>query len=197
MILPRVKDPQRLRGLYVYDFGDWTAVGYTAEEIAILLEDENHGGGKVYKIHRASPDGRMELRGVSPARFGLESGMFFYRGELEAARADYEALRAAAGQTPPPCRAFLHLADRAADAGPQRFLTVLIVPSEYEDVLGNWLTAIAFYGGELAEGGISHVTNYYNEQKTVLDRQQLWSQPAIPSRSPEQVLANVRQAVQR
>lgn len=197
MVLPRVDDPQRLRGLYVYDFGRWTAVGYTAEEIAILLEDENYGGGKIYKIHRASPDGQMELRGVSPARFGLESGMFFYRRELDAARADYEQLRAAAGRMPPPCRAFLHLVDRSAEAGPQRFLTALIFPSEYEDEIGGWLTEIAFYGGELAEGGISHVTNYYDEQKTVLDRQQLWSRPAIPSRSPEQILASVRQAVQR
>ena len=197
MILPRVEDPRRLQGLYVYDFGEWTAVGYTADEIAFLLEDKNHGGGKVYKIHRAWPDGRMELRGVSPKRFGLESGMFFYRGELEAAREDFETLRAAARETPPPCRAVLHVTERATEAGRHRFVTGLIFPAEYEDEIGGWLTAIGFYGGDLVEGGVSHVANHYEEQTEILDRQQLWSRSAIPSRSPEQVLASVRQAVQR
>ena len=105
MNLPHVKDPQRLRGLYIYDFGDWAAVGYTAGEVAILLEDERYGGGKVYRIHRAWPDGQMELQGVSAERFRLESGMFFHRTDLELARADFEALRSAADKTPPPCRA--------------------------------------------------------------------------------------------
>jgi len=197
MILPHVNNPERFRGLYVYDFGEWTAVGYTADEIAILLEHERYRDGKIYKIHRTSPNGQMELRGVSPQRFKLESGMFFYRRELEPARADFEALRAAAERTPPPCRAFLHLADRSADASPQRYVTVLVFPAEYESEIGDWLTAVAFYGGDLAEGGSSHVTNHYGEQKTILDRQQLWSRPAIPSRSRDEVLATVRQAVQR
>jgi len=196
MILPHVENPQRLRGLYVYDFGEWTAVGYTAEEIAILLEDATCGGGKVYKIHRATPDGHMELRGVSPTRFKQESGIFFHRRELESARADFEELRTAAERTPPPCRAFLHLGDRKIDS-PQRFVTALVFPAEFEDEIGHWLTAIDFRGGDLAEGGISHVGNYYEQEQTLLERQQLWSRPAIPSRTPEEVLANVRQAVQR
>ncbi len=196
MILPHVDNPPRLRGLYVYDFGEWTAVGYTADEIAILLEDASCRGGKIYKIHRATPDGQMELRGVSPERFKLESGMFFNRRELEPARADFEELRAAADKAPPPCRAFLHLSDREIDS-PQRFVTALVFPAEYEDEIGHWLTAIGFHGGELAEGGVSHVSNYHEQEKTPLDRQQLWSRPAITSRSPDEVLASVRQAVQR
>lgn len=197
MNLPVVSDPQRLCGLYVFDFGEWTAVGYTAEEIAVLLDHATYREGRVYKIHSTSPAGYMELQGVSAERFKLESGMFFYRSELELARADYEALGAAAERTPPPCRASLHLADRLTDAGPQRYLTALVFPAEYEAEVGNWLAAVAFDGGDLAEGGSSHVTNYYGEEKTVLERQQLWSQPAIPSRTPDQVLASVRRAVQR
>jgi hypothetical protein len=197
MILPKLDDASRLRGLYIYDFGEWTAVGYTAEEIAILLEQETYRGGKIYRIHRAQPNGQMELRGVSAERFGLESGMFFYRNDLEAARADYEALRIAARNTQPPCRAFLHLVDRSAEAAPRRYVVALIFPAEYESDIGRWLSAIEYAGGGLVEGGISHVGNYYQEQYTILERQQLWSHPAIPSRSPEQVLATVRQAVQR
>jgi len=196
MILPHIDQPQRLRGLYVYDFGEWTAVGYTAEEIAILLDHERYRGGKVYKIYRAWPDGRMELRGVPPERFKLESGVFFYRQQEQPARADFQALLAAARQVPPPCRAYVHLADRGA-ASFQRYVTALIFPAEYDDEIGQWLLRLAFPGGDLVEGGISHVSNYYAEDKTILERQQLWSRAAIPSRSADQVLASVRQAVQR
>jgi hypothetical protein len=197
MRLPRVDEPQRYQGLYVYDFGEWTALGYTAEEIAVLLEAEAYRGGKVYKIHRAWPDGQMELRGVSRERFLLESGMFFYRTELEAARADFAALSQTGQKTRPPCRAYLQLADRSASAETSRFVTALIYPAEHEDEIGRWLLDVGFAGGDLVEGGASHVSNYYGQEKAILDRQQLWSNHAIPSRSPEQVLASVRNAVQR
>ncbi len=196
MKLPQVDQPQRLAGLYVYDFGEWVAVGYTAEEIEVLLEDKNYGGGKVYKIHRAHPDGQFELQGVAPERFHLESGMFFYRENLDAARADFETLRRVAQTTAPPCRAFVHLTDTKA-AGPSRYVTALIFPAEHEDSVGRWLLEIDYRGGDLAEGGISHVTNYYEQEKTILDRAQLWGHATIASRSPEEVLANVRRAVQR
>ena len=48
MKLPRVENTPKYQGLYVYDFGDWTAVGYTAGEIAILVESERYRGGKAY-----------------------------------------------------------------------------------------------------------------------------------------------------
>ena len=197
MKVPVLDHPQHYRGLYVYDFGEWTAVGYTAEEIAVLLESEAYRDGKVYRIHRASPAGQMELHGVSVERFRLESGMFFYRKHLGPARTDFEALEAAARQSPAPCRAFLHLAERPGTLDSARFMTALIFPAEYEDEMGHWLQAIDYQGGDLAEGGISHVSNYYTEEKTVIERLQLWNQPATISRCPADVLANVRQAIQR
>ena len=33
MKLPALKNPELYQGLYVFDFGDHTAVGYTAEQI--------------------------------------------------------------------------------------------------------------------------------------------------------------------
>jgi hypothetical protein len=116
---------------------------------------------------------------------------------LEPAQADYAALREAGQRTPPPCRAFLHLVDRSSSADPQRYLTALIFPAEYESDVSDWLISVGFYGGDLAEGGISHVSNYYCEEKTLLERDQLWSRPAMPSRTADEVLASVRQAVQR
>lgn len=197
MNVPRLDCPERYRGLYVFDYGPWSAVGYTAEEIAILLESEAYRAGQVYKIHRAYPDGRLELRGVSRERFQKESGLFFHRGELGQARSDFQQLVAAAGQEPPPCRAFVHLVDRSIPGQPAAYATALIFPAEYEDEIGNWLLAIDYQGGDLVEGGSSHVTNYYEAQKAILDRRQLWSRPSIASRSAEEVLASVRRVVQR
>lgn len=197
MKLPGVENAPKYQGLYVYDFGDWTAVGYTAGEIAILVESERYRGGKVYRIHRATPDGRMELQGVSANHLCVESGMFFYRRDLEAARADFESLKNAGDTNPPPCRAFVHLTDRSPAAGTTRYVTALIYAAEHESEMARWLTALAYEGGDVAEGGPSHVSNYQQETKTILDRQQLWSPQTIPSRSADQVMASVRQAVQR
>lgn len=199
MKLPQISQPERYRGLYVFDFGEWAALGYTAEEITMLLESERYRDGKVYKIHRAWPDGSLELRGVSGERFQLESGMFFYRATLPAARADYESLASLACTQAPPCRAKLQLADfgSAGTDQRQRFVVTLIFPAEYEDEIGVWLNEADYQGGDLAEGGISLVTRYYEQEKTILERQQLWSQAAIPARSREEVYASVRRAVQR
>ncbi len=198
MKLPRLDQPQRYGGLYIFDFGEWTAVGYTAEEIATLLESEQYRGGKIYKIVRASPNGDFELRGVSPQRFQLESGLFFSRDSLEAARTDYDELFRL-GEDGAPCRAYIQLVDRGAEAGaqPGRYATALVYPAEYEEEIARWLSEAGYAGGDTAEGGVSHVTNYYEQPKTNLERQQLWSRPAIPSRSREDVFANVRVAVQR
>jgi hypothetical protein len=197
MKLPTLDQPHRYRGLYVFNFGEWTAVGYTAEEVAVLLESDEYRAGKVYKIVRATPDGQMELRGVAAERFQLESGLFFNRADLDAARADFAELVRLGQAQGAPCRAFVHLADRGEREGVARYVTALIYPAEYEDEMAQWLERAGYCGGDIAEGGSSHVANYYAAEKVVLQRQQLWSHPAIQSRSADQVLGSVRQAVQR
>ncbi len=197
MKLPTLSQPDLYRGLYAFDFGEWTAVGYTAEEVAMLLESDQYRAGKVYKIVRARPDGQMELRGVAAERWHTESGMFFGRADRAAAEDDFEALQQLATVTPPPCRTFIQLADRGAEAGRARYVTALIYPAEYEDEMSRWLLDGRYQGGDTAEGGVSHVTNYQAEPKTILRREQLWSRPAIPSRSSDEVVRSVRTAVQR
>jgi hypothetical protein len=197
MRLPTLEHPERYCGLYVFDFGEWTAVGYTADEIATLLESEQYRSGRIYKIARAMPDGYMELRGVAPERFQLESGLFFTRETLDAARRDFAELCHLAEQTPPPCRAFVHLADRGQVGGLPAYVTALIYPAEYEEEVAAWLLTVGYSGGDLAEGGISHVTDYYAQEKRILERQQLWSRAAIPSRCREELLRTVRRVVQR
>jgi hypothetical protein len=116
---------------------------------------------------------------------------------LEQARADLDTLKTLGEQAPPPCRTFLHLAERSRGLEGAKFVTALIFPAEYEEEIGQWLLAIEFQGGDLVEGGISHVSDYYAEFKDIRERQQLWSQPAAESRTAEEVFASVRRAVQR
>ncbi|GMU83620.1 MAG: hypothetical protein AMXMBFR47_34900 [Planctomycetota bacterium] len=197
MNVARVAEPGRYRGLYVFDFGEWTAVGYTAEEVAILLEDPRYRDGKVYRIQRATPDGGFELRGVSSDRWQLESGMFFYRDTLGEARDDYVRLVELAETTDFPARGYAHLTDRTGAQPFKRYLTALVFPSEYDDDISAWLHDHGYAGGATVEGGISHVTNYLQEQKVILARRQLWSRASRTARAADEVLSGVRMAVQR
>lgn len=203
MKIPRVDDPTRYRGLFVFDFGEWTAMGYTADEIATLLESEQYRSGKVYKIVRASPDGSMELRGVSPERFELESGIFHWRSDEAAARADFRDLLGIADAEPPPCRMNVQLAlvpflPSGSDSEPTpRHVTALIFPAEFDDEVGRWLMDHGYRGGDWVEGGISIVTSFRTLEKEILDRKQLWSLSSQNSRSAEEIYQSVRQAVQR
>ncbi len=198
MKLPRLENPAPYRGLYVFDFGDWAAVGYTVEEIAVLLESDRYAGGKVYRIHRIGPDGSLELRGVSAERFRLESGLLFWRSELQPAQGDFDALISAAEHAAaPPARAKLQLLEQPTADPLHRFVTALIYPAEYEDDMAEWLTRLDYPGGDTVEGGPSHVSNLYAQGGRMLVQHQLWSAAAIPSRSAQEVLATVRRPVQR
>jgi hypothetical protein len=195
--LPQISAPERLQGLYAFDFGEWTSVGYTLEEIAVLLDSEAYADGKVYQIVRASPDGRLELKGISPSRFRLESGMFFQRDELAAARNDFQNLLELSRRVAPPCRCFVHLADRGPLPEVPRYMVALVYPSEYEDAMARWLLEADYRGGDTVEGGPSHVSNYYEEAARVLERESLFARTAFPSRSADEVLATVRRVMQR
>src|SRR5688572_11040687 len=102
--IPRLTHPERYTGLYIFDFGDHVSVGYTAAEISMLLETEQYRNGKVYRIHRALPDGTLELQGVMHATFVSEDLLIFHRPDERSAQADYDELRRLAADSPPPCR---------------------------------------------------------------------------------------------
>jgi len=197
MKLPQLDHPERYGGLYAFDFGEWAAVGYTAEEIALLLESEQYQGGRVYRIHRAAPDGSLELQGVSRERFQFESCMAFHRAGAASARADFDALLSAAERDNLPCRAVAYLSASESHDGVQTHSTTLIFPAEYEPEIAAWLTRVGFEGGDTAEGGISHATGFYEQEKTIQEKRQLWSRSSQSSRSRQEVYASVRRAVQR
>jgi hypothetical protein len=193
MELPKLEKPDEYTGLYVVDFGDHTGVGFTGQEVAELLESEKYADCKVYKIHRAYPDGRLELKGLRPELFQLEAGMFFHANSVDTARADFKRLTDLAAKAAPPCRAKAHLA-KYTDG---RFVTAIIYPAEYDDEISSWLLAGYYKTAGPAEGGIEAVQRYYDAGCEILDRNQLFGGGKIESRTGEQLLAGLKKAVQR
>ena len=193
MKLPELEKPEKYVGLYIFDFGDNVGVGFTAEEVAELLESEKYKDGKVYKIHRAYPDGKLELKGVPALTFELEAGMFFYSGDLETARRDFKELVNLAVRNAPPCRAKGHLA-RYND---EKFVVALIYPAEYDDMISSWLLDGEYKTSGAAEGGVEAVQRYYDREIEILDRHQLFGQSEMKSRTGEELLVSLKRAVQR
>ena len=193
MKLPELQKPEKYVGLYIFDFGGHVGLGFTAEEVAELLESEKYRDGKVYKIHRAYHDGRLELKGVLAETFQLEAGMFFYSGDLETARRDFKGLVNLAVRTAPPCRAKVHL----AKYGDDRYVAALIYPAEYDDRVSSWLLEGNYRTSGAAEGGIEAVQRYYDHNAEILDRHQLFGKSDSMNRTGQELLASLKRAVQR
>jgi len=193
MKLPKLKKPDKYVGLYVFDFGDHTGVGFTAQEVAELFESEKYRNCKAYKIHKAYPDGKLELKGVRAEIFQLEAGMFFYSSDIETARRDFKGLISLAVKAGPPCRAKVHLAKYRDD----KFATALIYPAEYNDEISLWLLDGEYKTSGAAEGGIEAVQTYYDVKPQILDRHQLFGKSASENRTGEELLAGIKLAIQR
>lgn len=193
MELPKLGKPEKYVGLYIVDFGDHTGVGFTAQEVAELTESKKYTGGKIYKIHRALPQGKLELKGISAETFELEAGMFFYSSDREDSRRDFKRLVDLAVSSAPPCRAKVHLA-RSNDNG---FVVALIYPAEYDEEVSSWLSAGQYKTNGAAEGGVGAVQRYYDRDAEILDRHQLFAKSDSVSRTGEELLARLKTAVQR
>lgn len=193
MQLPKPDNPGKYVGLYVVDFGDQCALGYTAEEVSILLESERFADAKVFKIHHAKPNGQLELRGLSRQRFHQESGMFFHCLDEQSSKADFQKLLSWSHENPSPCRAKLQ---RALD-NKGHLLIALIYPAQYEEEISQWLQESGFQGHGPVDAGPSQVQRYYDHPFEILQREQLWPKQSLETRSREELLARVGVQIQR
>ena len=193
MKLPKLQNSEKYVVLYIFDFGDHVGVGFTAQEVAELLESEKYKDSKVYKIHKAYPDGKLELKGIRAEIFQLEAGMFFYSGQLETAKRDFKALGNLAVKSTPPCRAKTHLA-KYTD---HKFVVALIYPAEYDDQVSSWLLDGRYKTSGAAEGGTEAVQRYYDHKPQILERHQLFGKSESISRTGQELLAGIKLAVQR
>jgi len=193
MNLPELQNPGKYVGLYVIDFGDHAGVGFTASEVAELLESEKFSDIKVYKIHNAHPDGRMALRGIRRDIFQLETGMFFHSTDFDTAQQETNRLVELGENTAPPGRAKIHL----TKYGDSEFAAALIYPAEYDDEFSRWLLEADFSTAGPACGGIEAVQNYYSRPGEILRRHQLFGESAYKNKTGDELLAAVKTAVQR
>ena len=192
MKLAQVSEPERYVGLYVVDFGDHSAVGFNAEEVAELLDSEQYADAKVYRIYRAMPDGTMELRGVAAQTFQKEAGMFFYADDEAAARGDYERLLLWAAKKLPPARCKVHLA-----RWNETYVTALIYPAEYDDAVSSWLIDGGYKTAGLVQAGSDAVRQYYAHGGEILEQSQLWPQKSIETLRGSELFEAARRAVVR
>lgn len=193
MNIPKVENPNKYTGLYVVDFGETSSVGFTANEVAELLESEKFADVKVYKIHNASPDGKMELKGVPSETFQLEMGMFFYAGTETTSEKEYNDLVALAETTLPPCRAKIEL----AQINDNLYTTAIIYPAEYNDEVSSWLIDIDYKTSGAAAGGIEAVTSYNDHKTKTIQSDQLHSADAYKSKTGEELFSSTKLAIQR
>ena len=194
MTLPPLRDPPQYAGLYVFDFGDHVSVGYTADEIAILLDSGRFATGQAYRVHRAQSDGTIELLPVSREALAREDGLLFYRHLVRDARRDFDLLVGLADNEPPPCRAHAQLA-KICTAGPG-YLTALTFPAESAGRISVWLQRLKFEGGDFVRGGAAEMECYYGADPMIIDRRE-WGDVRAASRSVQEVLATTDLAVQR
>ena len=193
MKLAQLKNADKYAGLYVVDFGDHSGVGFTAGEVAELLESEHFKDVKVYKIYKAYPDGKVELKGTPAEIFQLEMGMFFYSADAATAERDYKELIDIAVRTLPPGRAKVHLAKYSDD----KFVTALIYPAEYNEEFSAWLSDADYKTAGAAEGGIEAVKRYYDTPIEIIQKRQLFGESSFEDRSGSELLAATKLAVQR
>lgn len=195
MKLPALEHPDRYIGLYVVDFGSTCAVGYTAEEVAMLAESEQYAHITLYRIHSARPDGTMELKGVPNARFQLESGLFFYSRDLVAARSEYDEIHSLAdGHLP--CRAQLLLGSLGQDARRLPFVVGLAYPAECDEDVSRWMLDNEVAAGEYTDGGAGRLESIRRDAR-VIDSAQIHAAPNRRARLRQEVFACVGEAIQR
>jgi hypothetical protein len=188
----KVDNAEKYIGLYLVDFGEYSSVGFTAQEVAEILESERFADAKVYKIHNAYPDGKLELVGVNREIFQLESGMFFYSSDPDVCRKDFDNLVKLAVENPAPCRAKLHRSCKE-----KLWVTAIIYPAEYEDDISRWLTQGKYVTSGSAEAGSGAVQRYYDNSWEIVEKRQIFSRSTLKSRTGQQLYNNLRATVQR
>ena len=195
MNIPRTANPQRYVGLYLYDFGTHTSLGYTAAEIRVLRESKEHGDGTAYEVYRVSENGGFELRGANDQRLTAREAICFLRHDGGAARRDYEELRLAARRLPMPCAAELQILTVQSFDPPEA--VALLYPAAATTAIAGWLDRGAYTGGDRVIGGMDVHTVLMGGDALLIDSCRPPTLIDYVDRPAEEVLAAASQPLQR
>lgn len=140
--------------------------GLAAHEVIERIESGIPSSCDLFRIHRVNPDGSMELVGVSFDSLRRPDAMIFIEPDVAAARRDYDALVAAASQSPPPCRIELTLAhvkeEQTAHA------VVLAFPVACAEAVGQWLVAVDFNSAARVETSPARLADFQSASRQVI-----------------------------
>lgn len=142
-----------LAGTFVVDLLGQRRSGLAAHDVSLLLETPEGREAVIYRVHRVSEDGTMELVGVSPAAFRRQECIVYLRREVRDARQDMDAIEFHAASVPPPCRVELRLARNPG--GPWSSMTAVVFPAVCADAVTHWLGRAGRSLGDENTGGTS------------------------------------------
>ncbi len=142
-----------LAGTFIVDLPGQRRTGLAAHEVSLLLETPEGREAVIYRVHRVSEEGRMELVGVAPAAFRRQECIVYLRREVRDARQDMDAIESHAASEPPPCRLELRLARNPG--GPWSSMTAVVFPAVCADAVTHWLGRAGRSLGEENTGGAS------------------------------------------
>jgi hypothetical protein len=193
--LPALTDPVKYTGLYIFDFGDHAAVGYTAEEIKILLAEEKYAGGEVYRIYRAHADGTLDLCSVNPQSWSQTTGIVFRFDDKIAALQAMDELASLVAEASPPGEVEAVVVQKE-DEDTFSYALVLRYNADLDDAVASWLIKIDYQAGENVEAGQSAMMKIL-DGGVELCRQRFDAGDFRRSRLREEVLTSVDRPIQR
>jgi hypothetical protein len=191
----RQESPIHLVGLYAYDFGPRTSIGYTADEVVLLSQHPEHIGGTILRVQSVDTEGRCALRGVTSIDLSAESAMLFGHGESGAARETYDALVIAAKDDPPSCPVTIELGELTGDDA--TFGVMLIYRAHSEHMVSCWLTGRSVTCGDRVVGGAGVLGARRSSDWSVESTGHLTCRLGFTTRDAGDVLASVGKPFQR
>ncbi|MBX3395335.1 MAG: hypothetical protein KF841_08200 [Phycisphaerae bacterium] len=141
-------------GRFVVRFRGATQQYLAAHEVLELLDQDAQAVQEIFRVHRAYPDGRLDLVGVAPVTFSDVDGILLLCETTLQARADYDALIAAAGRSPPPCRVEVRFAHTPHFDAPH--VVALAFSAACGEGVAQWLAAVDFDSRSRVEASPSH-----------------------------------------
>jgi len=137
-------------GRFVVRMRGETANGIDVDAAVELVNTRRDDIEQIFVIHRVAEDGRLELAGIEADALTRRDCMLFPRGDVGAARRDYDGLLEFAGSTPPPCRIEMRFGH--AKTLVRAHVVILIYPQACQTAVGAWLSAAPFDPGDTADG---------------------------------------------
>ncbi len=192
---PPIDNPQRLVGLYAFDFGEHVSYGYTANEIAVLQNAPEHADGHAYLIVAVDPDGRMAMRGVTLADLHSEEAMVFAHSAAGAAGQSLKKLEELANDTPAPTLIRAVLADWPDFEPPH--VVVMSYRQHATHAVSRWLLDIGFDGGDHVSAGAHELAAFREAGLSPKATCDLRTRFDYTSRAAQEVLESVHLPVQR